>query len=91
MNVVSSTSHLNHSWNRSRIQFNSIDSMLPQQRKITYQCVNMKRKEIRSSITMEKKKHKRSIESPSFVLVCGQNICGQLGLSTNIPNRGRII
>ncbi|CAF4641534.1 unnamed protein product, partial [Rotaria magnacalcarata] len=44
-------------------------------------------KEITSSITVEKKKHKSSTESPSFVLVCGQNICGQLGLSTNIIER----
>ncbi|CAF1001467.1 unnamed protein product [Rotaria magnacalcarata] len=89
MNVVSSIRHLNHSWNKPRIQFNLIDSM-SQQRKMTYQCANMKRslsKEITSSITVEKKKHKSSTESPSFVLVCGQNICGQLGLSTNIIER----
>ena len=33
------------------------------------------------------KKPKRSSESPGFVLACGQNICGQLGLSTSILER----
>jgi regulator of chromosome condensation len=33
------------------------------------------------------KKQRISSESPSFILVCGQNICGQLGLSTTIIER----
>lgn len=40
-------------------------------------------KDTRSCITMEVKKPKLS----SFILACGQNICGQLGLSTNIIER----
>jgi alpha-tubulin suppressor-like RCC1 family protein len=41
----------------------------------------------RSSEEIIEKKRKIITESPRFVLVCGQNICGQLGLSTTIIER----
>jgi regulator of chromosome condensation len=94
--TLSSTNQLNHSWNTSKIQFNLTTSMpnvcslkSKRQTVITHPRLNAKRclsKEDIPVITVDKKQ-KIPVESPSFVLVCGQNICGQLGLSTTIIER----
>ncbi len=96
LNQISSIDQLNHIWNMSKIQFhltNSIPNVRnfksKQQTMITHHRLNTKRclsKENISSVTVDKKP-KYTIESPSFILVCGQNICGQLGLSTTIIER----
>jgi alpha-tubulin suppressor-like RCC1 family protein len=90
----SSIRQLNHSWNTSKIEF-SLTSSIPNTRNlkskiqtmITHQrlkrCLS---NETTSPITVDKKQ-KNSAEPSSFVLVCGQNICGQLGLSTTIIER----
>jgi alpha-tubulin suppressor-like RCC1 family protein len=57
---------------------------------ITHHRSNIKRclsKETTSAKTLVEKKQKLSAKSRSFILVCGQNICGQLGLSTTIIER----
>ncbi|CAF0765574.1 unnamed protein product [Rotaria sordida] len=84
---------LNNSWNRSKIQFYLTNSISNRQNlkslMQTHYHINIKRclsKETESIITIEKKQ-KISIESSNFILVCGQNICGQLGLSTTIIER----
>jgi len=64
------------SWNQSKIP-----TMITHHR--LKRCLS---KESISIIPIDKKL-KVSSESPSFVLVCGQNICGQLGLSTTIIER----
>lgn len=53
-------------------------------RNLTHPC--LKRYSSKESI-IQKKKQKIVVESSCFILVCGQNICGQLGLSTNIIER----
>lgn len=78
MNIGSSIESKQHQWNKLNIQ--TINNP---------HNVNNKRclvKETNSAITIEKKQ-KLSIESTNFVLVCGQNICGQLGLSPIIIER----
>ncbi|CAF2910630.1 unnamed protein product [Rotaria sp. Silwood2] len=101
MLTMSSNHQFNNSWNRSKIQLCLTNSSLTTQNitpkmqtMVTYHHhhhhhVNVKRclsKETASIITIEKKQ-KISVESRNFVLVCGQNICGQLGLSITIIER----
>lgn len=71
----------NSSISNVRNSKSKIPTMIKHERLKRYQS-----REIVSSITIEKKQ-KNFVESPSFILVCGQNICGQLGLSTTIIER----
>ncbi|CAF1089937.1 unnamed protein product [Rotaria sp. Silwood1] len=101
MLTIPSNNQFNNSWNQSKIQLyltNSIPNANNLKSKIQtmfthahpHHYVNAKRclsKETTSNITIEKKQKKISDESQNFVLVCGQNICGQLGLSTTIIER----
>ncbi len=75
MNITSVTERTLHRiWNQSKIPTMIIHHRL-------------KRSLSNESLSIIDKKPKLSSESPSFVLVCGQNICGQLGLSTSIIER----
>ncbi|CAF1414568.1 unnamed protein product [Adineta steineri] len=89
------TSFLYHT-DTSKIQLN-LTNFIPNLRNrefkintiIPHHRLNLKRsnlEETRSLLTTEKKQ-KISVELSSFVLVCGQNICGQLGLSSTIIER----
>ncbi len=84
----------NHSWNTSKIQFHlttSIPNIRNLKSKMHTMITHQRLKRCLSKETISpiivNKKHKISAESPSFILVCGQNICGQLGLSTTIIER----
>ncbi|CAF1419130.1 unnamed protein product [Adineta steineri] len=89
------TSFLHHV-NTSKIQLN-LPNFIPNLRNreskiktmIPHHRLNRKRsnlEETKSLLTIEKKQ-KITVELSSFVLVCGQNICGQLGLSSTIIER----
>ena len=91
--LTSSSCQLNHLWKTTKIQFHLTNSTPNthnfNQIMMNHSRLNIKRclsKDTASIITVNKKQTFSS-KSSNVVLVCGQNICGQLGLSTAIIER----
>jgi len=103
MNIVSSVEQKQHQirtlpsnrlWNTSKIEF-YLTTSIPiartfkskMQTMITHHHLKRCLSNETTSLITNEKKQKISAQSSSFILVCGQNICGQLGLSTTIIER----
>ena len=93
MNLVSNpkVKSIIHSWNSSKIQF-QLSNTIPQAPSLPLKFRTMIiHRRLKRCLSNEKisseKKTKVSSKSSCSILVCGQNICGQLGLSSTIIER----